>query len=246
MNRLLPKLTFANAIALIALFISLGGSVYAAGGFSGKEIRKGSIPANRLTPGSVGAEQIDETSLGQVPSAAQAGIAARAEQAERAESAGRALEAQRADRADRALRAEVAAKADHAPAAVTAIAAGDTQRLNGVPVTKFFPSHACNGGALKATARVAPRGVFPLGAEIVGGSCAGTSPTVRVPRAGEYIVTFPRLTNGIPVASPTEPGTEVSASRVPGNPPTDEYRVVVYSARAPTGLRALPFVLAIF
>ncbi|HVQ58266.1 MAG TPA: hypothetical protein VMS60_05085 [Solirubrobacterales bacterium] len=246
MSRLLPKFTFANAIALLALFISLGGSVYAAGGFSGKEIRKGSIPANRLAPGSIGAEQVDESSLGQVPSAARADVAVRAERAERAESAGRAQEAQRADRADRALSAALTPAADHAAEAVTAVAAGDTQRLGGDPVTSFLP-HACNGGAIKGTAKVSPRGAFPPSAEIdLGGSCAGVKPTVRVPRAGEYIVTFPRLTNGIPVVSPLEPGTEVSASRVPGSPPTDEYRVVVYSARPPTGLRALPFVIAIF
>ncbi|HEY5052524.1 MAG TPA: hypothetical protein VII45_03850 [Solirubrobacterales bacterium] len=82
----------ALLISLIALFVALGGTVYAAGKISGSAIkvkslpgnrlRLGSVPGNRLKPGaiaanrlqpnSIGGAQIDEATLGQMPSAAHA------------------------------------------------------------------------------------------------------------------------------------------------------------------------------
>jgi hypothetical protein len=82
-------------VALLALFVALGGTVYAANRakISGKAIRVKSLPGNRLKPGSVAANrlsagalallrgrtsgpitgaEIDELSLGQVPEAAHA------------------------------------------------------------------------------------------------------------------------------------------------------------------------------
>jgi len=66
-------LTIANTLAALALFISLGGTVYAAQeGFSGKAIRPGSMPGNRLQPNSVTGTQVKESSLKAVPLARQA------------------------------------------------------------------------------------------------------------------------------------------------------------------------------
>jgi hypothetical protein len=83
--------TPATIVGLVALFVALGGSAYAAGRIDGRTVRVGSLPGNRLKRGSVPAnrlkpgalrgyvpaapltgEQIDERSLGQVPSAAYA------------------------------------------------------------------------------------------------------------------------------------------------------------------------------
>ena len=94
----------AMVVALVALFVALGGSVYAASGIDGHSIRPKSLPGNRLLPGSVAADrlkpgipgsrlapqsvtgaQIDAATVGQVPSAA------RAERAESAREAGKAL-----------------------------------------------------------------------------------------------------------------------------------------------------------
>jgi hypothetical protein len=69
MSRLKSFLTFSNAVAVIALFFALGGTVYAASGkISGTQIKPKSIPGNRLKakaitsaqikPGAVGAAQI--------------------------------------------------------------------------------------------------------------------------------------------------------------------------------------------
>lgn len=70
--------TFSNVIALIALFVALGGSVYAASKLNGKQIKKSSVPGNRLKPDSVGGKQVNESKLGTVPSAGFADSAASA------------------------------------------------------------------------------------------------------------------------------------------------------------------------
>lgn len=82
----------ALALASIALFAALGGSVYAAAKISGKTIKvkslpgdrlamasvpgnrlkPGAIPGNRLAPGSITGVQIDAATLGTVPSAVHA------------------------------------------------------------------------------------------------------------------------------------------------------------------------------
>jgi hypothetical protein len=103
-------------VALLALFVALSGTVYAAGHakISGRAIKVKSLPGNRLKPGSVpidrlrpealaalraqqsgpitGAE-IDELSLGQVPEAAHAESADAAQSAVEAETAQSAVNA---------------------------------------------------------------------------------------------------------------------------------------------------------
>lgn len=59
MTRIRKALTFSNVIAVIALFLALGGSVYAASNkIRGSQIRPKSIPGNRLKPRGVTANQI--------------------------------------------------------------------------------------------------------------------------------------------------------------------------------------------
>ncbi|HVC07448.1 MAG TPA: hypothetical protein VND98_07690 [Solirubrobacterales bacterium] len=75
MKRLTDRLTYANVTATIAVFIALGGSAYAASKINGKTIKVKSIPGNRLKLNTVTGAQINESTLGQVPSAAQANTA---------------------------------------------------------------------------------------------------------------------------------------------------------------------------
>lgn len=94
------------AISLLALFAALGGTVYAASRINGRSVRVNSLPGNRLKRHSVGAdrlkpgvlsgttihgpltgEEIDERSLGQVPSAAYAEAAGTAQSAVEAQTA---------------------------------------------------------------------------------------------------------------------------------------------------------------
>jgi hypothetical protein len=82
----------ALVVAFVALFVALGGTVYAAkkidghtikvkslpgnrltpGSLPGNRLKPGAIPGNRLAPASITGNQIDVATLGQVPSAVHA------------------------------------------------------------------------------------------------------------------------------------------------------------------------------
>jgi hypothetical protein len=103
--------TPATIVALLALVAALTGSAYAAGRIDGRAVKVKSLPGNRLKPGSVPANrlkpgaiqaavsgpitgsQIDERSLGQVPSAGYADVAGFAQSAVDAETAINAVNA---------------------------------------------------------------------------------------------------------------------------------------------------------
>jgi hypothetical protein len=130
----------ALAIACLALFVALGGTVLAATKIDGKTIRVkslpgnrlavGTLPGNRIVPGTLKGAQIDVGSLGQVPNATHANAA------------------------DTAHRAQTAAAADHA---------GDASTVNGRSVgcpeqTREFAG-ACWDLTTGPTAVTAPEAV---------------------------------------------------------------------------------------
>lgn len=61
--RIAKSLTFSNVVACLALFIALGGSVYAAGKISGKQIKQSSLPGNRIKPKTIAPNRIKPKSL---------------------------------------------------------------------------------------------------------------------------------------------------------------------------------------
>ncbi len=63
MTRIMKAFSFSNVVAFVALFVALGGSVYAAGKISGTQIKSGSVPGNRIKPKSLSAKQIKPGSL---------------------------------------------------------------------------------------------------------------------------------------------------------------------------------------
>jgi hypothetical protein len=103
--------TPATIVAMLALVAALAGSAYAAGRIDGRtlkvkslpgnRLKLRSVPANRLKPGAIPAavsvpitgSQIDERSLGQVPSAGYADVAGFAQNAIDAETAVNAVNA---------------------------------------------------------------------------------------------------------------------------------------------------------
>jgi hypothetical protein len=106
------QLTPALALSMLALFVALGGSVYAAARINGRAVRVKSLPGNRLKPRSVPANrlkpgvlkgtrvsgpltgaEINELTLGQVPSAAHADFADSAQSAVDAQTALNAVNA---------------------------------------------------------------------------------------------------------------------------------------------------------
>lgn len=66
MNRLRDKLSYANVVATLALFVALGGSSYAAITISGKNIKNGSVTGKDIKRNSLGARQVKESRLGTV------------------------------------------------------------------------------------------------------------------------------------------------------------------------------------
>ena len=90
----------AMMVALIALFVALGGSVYAATQINGSSIKKGSIPGNRLKNDTVTGTQVKESTLATVPSATDALNASHAATATNATNATNATKATTADNAN--------------------------------------------------------------------------------------------------------------------------------------------------
>lgn len=74
-DKLRRRVSFSNTIALIALFVSLGGSVYAATKIDGRQIKQASIPGSKLKPNTVRGAHVNERSLGRVPTARSADTA---------------------------------------------------------------------------------------------------------------------------------------------------------------------------
>jgi hypothetical protein len=63
MRRIAKFLSFSNVVACLALFIALGGTVYAAGKISGKQIKQSSLPGNRIKPKTIPPNRIKPSSL---------------------------------------------------------------------------------------------------------------------------------------------------------------------------------------
>ncbi len=170
----------ALVISLIALFVALSGTVYAAAKINGRLIKVKSLPGNRLkvgslpgnrlrpgtisgaglAPGSVTGTQIDLSTLGRVPSALNASSA---------DSAGSAQTAVSAQHADDALNAISAVVAQHADNATTVN--GHTVEC-GVGTTPFLG--ACWETTTRATAATA---------QTAAEDCAGTKGGGVLPEA---------------------------------------------------------------
>lgn len=61
--RIGKALSFSNVVACLALFIALGGTVYAAGKINGKQIKASSLPGNRIKPRTITANRIKTKTL---------------------------------------------------------------------------------------------------------------------------------------------------------------------------------------
>ncbi len=184
MNRRRSRFTSAHAISLVALFVALGGTVYAATKLDGRVIKKGSIPANRLKADSITGAQVNEGALDTVPSATTAAEATQAVEAGRATEAARAVEAARATEATEATQADSAARASRADQADNALMLG-----NASP-DKY--QRACSAGTIKGVARVVEEGANNPRL-ITAYNCSGLSIAVERQAVGQYRVNFEGL-----------------------------------------------------
>jgi hypothetical protein len=182
MKSKLRKITSAHVISVIALFVALGGTVYAAGGFNGKLIRKGSIPGNRLKANSLTGGQIAEESLGTVPAATSA---SKATEAVKAVEATKSATATNASHADNATHADKATRADSATSADNATSANN---LNGVPAGQF--QRACQSGSVKGSVIVNSTGLPAQFTQVPGFNCDGQEISARRIEKGVYQIKF--------------------------------------------------------
>jgi hypothetical protein len=93
LDQLRARLTYANVMATIAVFVALGGSSYAAIKVSGKNVKDRSLTGRDVKKNSLTGKEIKESRLGEVPrarSATSAGTAATAGTAGSASTAGSA------------------------------------------------------------------------------------------------------------------------------------------------------------
>jgi hypothetical protein len=72
LDKIIQRLTYANVMSTLAVFIALGGSSYAAMKVNGSSIRNRSIPAAKLRYDTLGGREINESALQPVPSAVNA------------------------------------------------------------------------------------------------------------------------------------------------------------------------------
>jgi hypothetical protein len=137
MKRLSEKLTYANVVSTLALFLVVaGGSALAANQLAKnsvgtKQLKNNAVTTAKIANGAVTGAKIQTSTLGTVPSATNASHAASADTAGHATSAGSA---------------DHAASADHATSADTATLATNASSLGGAPAgayarTELEPVH---------------------------------------------------------------------------------------------------------
>lgn len=86
MQKLRSRLTYANVIATLALFIALGGASYAAiklpkNSVGSRQLKKNSVTAAKIKKGAITGAKVNLATLGTVPSAASANHATSADKA---------------------------------------------------------------------------------------------------------------------------------------------------------------------
>lgn len=67
------RLTYANVVSTLCLFIVLGGGAYAATQIDGSQLKKRSVPGDRVKKDALGGKEIKEKRLARVPDAARLG-----------------------------------------------------------------------------------------------------------------------------------------------------------------------------
>jgi hypothetical protein len=221
MKRLRPRLTYANVIATLALFLALGGGAYAAvqlpkNSVGAKQLKNNAVSSAKIKNGAVIGSKIKLSSLGTVPSATHADTAT---------SASSAANAGHADTARSATTAANATHADNATSADTAATANSLAPPEPLHVVGQAGEPAFGSGWADfvseslASFYMDRQGIVHLQGDVTRGS--GTNPTIFVlppqyaPAHAEY---FPAMGNGatFAVAGVESNGAVVFAEGDPG------------------------------
>jgi hypothetical protein len=182
--RLRPRLTYANVMATLALFVALGGSSYAALTLTGRNIKNRSITRVDVKGNTLTGSEIREKTLKQVPKARLAATASIADSANLAKNADTATNALTATRAQSSASADLAALAN------------DAQTLAGKQAASFESSSRIAFGSASAN---------PAGA-------SGEKNVLSWPEAGMVVTSASNASNncgtdlGFAVANPRSAG----------------------------------------
>ena len=164
------RLTYANVMATVAVFVALGGSSYAAlslpkKSVGTKQLKRNAVTSSKVRNGAITGVDVNESSFGQVPSAATAANATNAT------NAGHATNADNATHAGHATNADKATNAGSATTAGTANAAFSTYHDDSIPLP--------DSSAPLATLNIPTPGNYVVNAKFVAHNvhtAAGTNP----------------------------------------------------------------------
>jgi hypothetical protein len=196
--RFRARLTYANVVATLALFVALGGTSYAALNLTGKDIRNRSITRVDLRKNTLTGTEINESKLRTVPRAARATSSASADISKSADSA------VQAQTATNATNASVAAVANDAKA----LAGQGAQAFEKSSRTSFGKAAAAPAGVSGETAVLS----WPeLGVEV-------TSASVPCP-VGDLAVAIKNTRSSGPPVRMFQPDNAGSDANEPDVPP---------------------------
>jgi hypothetical protein len=221
LTKLRSRLTYANVVATLSLFLVLaGGTAFAASQLGkntvgSKQLKKNAVTTAKIKNGAVTGAKVKISSLGTVPSATNAETARNATHAASADTAKNAVHA---DSAATAEKATSAATADRATSAVTAVNANSATTaatatnalsLGGIPASGYTRSDCASiSGQVKGFALVNGAAVSHSGFSTAGVglpyNCSGGAVEVEGRGGGAYLVTFVGSPVVLAVASSTD------------------------------------------
>jgi hypothetical protein len=161
MSRVLAYLR-RHHVGLLALFVALGGTSYAASRIDGARIKDRTVAGKKLKRGAISRRELALKHLGKVPAAV------RADRAKSATRAGHASTATSADRASRANSAGLASGAEHA---------NDSSRLGGLGPSAYLSARIVRSSRLFWVGNGATRTVVAASPFTVDVTCQNASPT---------------------------------------------------------------------
>jgi hypothetical protein len=152
----------AMVVALIALFVALGGGAYAASQINGALIKKNSEPGNRIKKNTFVAKATFATN------------------ANHATSAGSATNASHASNSDNAGHATNADNASHATNADNATSAGNATNLGGQPASSYMSNGAVQRGTTVLAQGASGQTIFSDGPLSLTADCQKSGSTLTV------------------------------------------------------------------
>ena len=195
MTRLLSRRpSGAMIVALLALFVALGGSSYAAVKISARDLQRGAVGTRAIANNAIRSADIHNATV--------SGADVKDDSLSNADIDNTSLRAQTAESADTATRAATAttaATANTANNATNADKADNADKLDGLDSAAFTrPACTSQTGALKGSVTIAASPAFSgTFTAVPGYNCSGQSVEARRQSMGRYDIRF----NGSPVTS---------------------------------------------